>query len=1228
MRLAVGRLYTADTSEELGTVFAVTAKLALTAFHCVGDRTKKKILESRVQCIWEIGRSNAVVEDFDAVNDVALLRLSRQISPDLQPIRLTRSTDVNQQFVAPGAPSVVKGIFTYAASGRVTWIDSLLTGEGAPAIQLSCRDSVAGLALKGLSGAPVLVGESKKAIGLIRWNPPRDDNPNLAAGASLYAAPSNAILTKWPELDDREEGNRETLLNTFTALLTRHAEQRRSIVADQLVQFILSCDIGIRQEDLISKYEGKSADRCCVEVETACVIFEVVDSLALDEAVRAGERRLSRYLSSRSRAKLQRYIGVLTDGTNWYTYHRVNDKLRRVFGATLTLDPMVAGPEQLRTWLEALLATEQHLTPTPREIVLKLGAHSPSYAMHSEELRGIYRKYRTLPTVKVKRDMWANLLTTAAGTNFTNNDDLFVDHTLLVVMAEIIGHAVIGFHPEDPKISAETIVAGTLFSQAQIGGVIEADFFDWIAHVPDGDRFVKGLAKRIARFAWGSVEHDVMKTLYESIIPQETRHQLGEYYTPDWLAEEILENCVLDPLHQRVLDASCGSGTFLFHAVRRYVNMASRAGISDTQIIREAGEHVIGFDVHPVAVTLARVTYLLAIGKDRLQRRDRPAFAIPVYLGDSLRWGRESTLWSQDGLSVPTRLDHQTFLNDPEFALQTEEAPNLDFPDAVVANADLFDRLVSELAELATSRTRHSPVPKLTATFRRFEIFDELERFTLTSTFKAMCKLHDDERDHIWGYYLRNLARPVWLARPENRVDVLIGNPPWLAYRYMTSIQKASFRGMSTQRGLWTGSSVATHQDLSALFVARSIEQYLRPGGIFGFVMPLGTLSRTQYSGFRSGRYSTSSDEVIVGFDQPWDLHGVKPAFFPQSVGVIFGRRLEEGSSPVGLTGAAEMWSGKFDTKTASRLDARTHIARAVSEATIHGSGSAYGRCFSQGAALVPRLLFVVSPGDAGPLGTGANRSAIRSKRSAFEKKPWKDLPSVSGTIEREFIRDLYLGDSLLPFRRLKTSQAVIPWVDGDLLDGEDERIDFYPGLAKWWRSAEAIWNRYRSSDQLSLIEQLDYRRKLTRQLATSRPRVIYNKSGMYLAAATVADPEAIIDQQLYWGEFDDEDEAKFLTAILNSSVLTAAVRPLQARGEHNPRHFDKAVFQASIPLYVSSNPTHRQLAGLADRAEQVAAEVPLERVRFEAMRRRVRAALIDDGVAQEIDAIVKSLLA
>jgi hypothetical protein len=139
---------------------------------------------------------------------------------------------------------------------------------------------------------------------------------------------------------------------------------------------------------------------------------------------------------------------------------------------------------------------------------------------------------------------------------------------------------------------------------------------------------------------------------------------------------------------------------------------------------------------------------------------------------------------------------------------------------------------------------------------------------------------------------------------------------------------------------------------------------------------------------------------------------------------------------------------------------------------------------------------------------------------------------------------------------------------------------------------------------------------------------VVYTKSGMYLAAAIVSDPTAVIDHKLYWGPATSVNEARFLTAIMNSTILTMAVRPLQGRGEHNPRDFDKYIFQLPIPLYDPRDSSHEFLVALAERSEQVAARVELPTVRFEAQRRRIREALIEDGVSVDIDSIVKMLLA
>lgn len=1001
------------------------------------------------------------------------------------------------------------------------------------------------------------------------------------------------------------------LRSVVSRMANRNVSRTEANVQSDLHLLLTTAPLNLSDGDLETiTLKSPAGHRRRIDVEIGHTVFEVKKDLRAGNVRAEAVEQLAGYVRSRIQTRGTRYVGVLTDGADWHLYHLTpGHDLERT--ATFTVDAANPDVDGLVIWLEGLLATGQRITPNPTEIRRRLGAGSPAHALNAAELAAIYAQHRRMPTVALKRELWAKLLTTAFGTAFEDDDHLFVEHTLLVITAEIIGHAVVGFHPADPSIPAATITSGRLFAQAQIGGVVESDFFDWVTEVPGGDRLVKDLARRLSRFAWEQVEHDVMKVLYESVISADTRHRLGEYYTPDWLADQVVSAAVDEPIRQRVLDASCGSGTFLFHAIRQYLDAADVAGRSNADAIQGVTTKVVGVDVHPVAVTLARVTYLLAIGMDRLRSDDRPAFTVPVYLGDSLQWGQRNDLLTHAGLTVPTEDGSQLF------------ADQLLFPERVLADAGRFDRLVSTLADKAASRAPGSAIPSVTATLRLFAVHSD-DRPVIERTFRVMCELQDRGRDHIWGYYVRNLARPVWLAHPDNRVDVLVGNPPWLAYRFMTAAMQAAFRIMSMDRQLWAGASVATQQDLSGLFVARCVELYLRDGGRFGYVMPWGTLSRRQYAGFRAGDHTTPTDLVRVGFDQPWDLHQVKPAFFPVPACVVFGQRRQEAGA---LNQPAEVWSGRLPAADLPSSAAMQHLTRTTGEArTKPPAASPYAARFANGASVFPRVLFIVEEDRSSPFGAGAGRRAVRSARGRNEKPPWKGLPDLTGVVERQFLHPLYHGDAVLPFRTRQPATAVVPW-DGTRLLGGDEHLDLYPGLAEWWRAADRLWTQHRSSDRLTLLQRLDYRRGLTQQFPAAPYRVVYTKSGMYLAAATVTDPVAVVDHVLYWGSASSLDEARYLTAILNSQALTLAVRPLQARGEHNPRHYDKYVWQVPLPIFNPADPLHLELTALAERAELVATDVDLPAVRFEALRRRIREALVGDGVAEAIDEAVGQLL-
>ena len=223
----------------------------------------------------------------------------------------------------------------------------------------------------------------------------------------------------------------------------------------------------------------------------------------------------------------------------------------------------------------------------------------------------------------------------------------------------------------------------------------------------------------------------------------------------------------------------------------------------------------------------------------------------------------------------------------------------------------------------------------------------------------------------------------------------------------------------------------------------------------------------------------------------------------------------------------------------------------------------------------------------------------------------------------------MHLGATMVAYRARSPELAIVPWLDCELLDGRHERLDEFPGLAAWWREAERTWERNKSpSSRLSLRDQVDFQGKLRRQLPAARHRVVYTGTGQHLAACRIDDSLAVISHTLYWAAAETVEEARYLTAVLNSEALRDAVAPLQARGQHNPRHFDLHVFALPFPIFDRDREAHQTLAELARVAEDVAGAVAIDpRWQFQKARRAVRDALREHGVAGQINAAVGELL-
>lgn len=913
------------------------------------------------------------------------------------------------------------------------------------------------------------------------------------------------------------------------------------------------------------------------------------------------EDQLAKYLAERERATGNRFLGIATDGASFVAFQRINGRFAR-------LDEHIvqqADPRGLLRWLDTAITVRADLPPDPETMRAEFGRDSLVFRRCTQELRELWELAKRIPEASLKKELWSRHLEFVYGT-LIEPDELFLQHTYLTVVAKTLALRTLVTGP----LPADDLLAGTPFVNSGLDGAVETDFFDWVRLVPPGRELVRRIAGQVERFRLSEIEVDVLKALYESLIDPAQRHYLGEYYTPDWLADWVCREAIPEPLNTRALDPACGSGTFLFHLVRRFLDAADANQVPLQEALERCTSQVLGIDVHPVAVLFARVTYLLAIGSQRLQRRTGK-LSVPVYLGDALQW------------------DVRQLLKEEEIEIAVPGEQPLLFPGTVAGNPTLLDSVLRTMRDMADQA---GSVRAFQSWMAANTPLPEHDRQILAESYVKMRALHAAGRNHIWTYIVRNLTRPLWLSVSSAKPDVVIGNPPWLRFNAMSKRLQERFRQACKERGLWVGGRVATHQDLSAYFFVRCVERYLADGGRIAFVMPLASLGRAQYAGFRYGQYATPSGTVMatVRFERAWTFDSDVQPLFPVPSSVVFGRKA---STRALLPKTVLAYRGQLlrrdATPDAARSALRGHEMPWPQIVDDGAFASVYRKRFKQGATVVPRRLLIVVPAATGPLGRDRSAPLVMSRVGAQDKKPWKNLAPLEGQIEQRFLRPIYFGESVAPFRALEPFTAVVPWDErSSTLMNSGRALDAgFPHVAQWLKRAEALWKKH-GLGNMSFLEQMDYYGKLSSQFPIARLRVVYSKAGILPVAAIIRDEEAIIDHKLYWMATGVVDEARYLVGILNSEAVRGRIEGLQSEGQFGKRDFDKVMFSLPIPRFQRGNLLHQEIAQAAVHAEGVAARVQIEAEQsFQSKRRAIREALISDGVSRRLDVLITRLI-
>ena len=809
--------------------------------------------------------------------------------------------------------------------------------------------------------------------------------------------------------------------------------------------------------------------------------------------------------------------------------------------------------------------TGQRLAPTSGDIVIRLGRDSTAFNTSLRRLGALYDAVADDSTVRTKFREWNTLLAKVYGSALGDRT-LFLKHTYLVMISRAIVAAALAPTQLGTVKQFRGLVDGEFFRGMGIQNLAEPDFFSWALDTPSEAGFcdvVHQLLGGLGVYDFAKLDEDILKELYQGLVDPEQRHDLGEYYTPDWLAELTLEQ--IGYKGGKLLDPSCGSGGFLFAAVQRL----RATGLKGIKLVKTVIESLVGVDAHPVAVLMAKANLLLALPDER--HNYGKFINLPVYMADTLMTDEDA--------------------NQGIMRVKVSEGEVFHIPVGTVTSWEM-DEVIDRLSGIA-ARSLASPEREAAGAAGAKKIlskFTAQERFYWLQNYSLLRKLEGERRNTVWAYILKNAYRPLFLRR--EKVDYIVGNPPWLSLRYVKDKgYKERIKELTFQHGLLAKTDVKlfTQMDTSTLFFNHCAREFLKPGGTIAFVLPKTVvLPAKQHARFQE-----------QGFSQIHDFTDVAPLFNVRTCLVVRG----PGNRKDRIR--RTKWAGTLPKRNINLTDATPCLSSERDEFSFLATGqprSPYFDKFLNGANLYPRCPIFVSPPDDKAVVADAPFLATSEEAWKDSKPNWR--LRLNGQVEKELLFGTVLAKDLIPFAVRKLSLVILPLKetshhDLKILNSTALLDEGFEHAHDWFRKAEKLWEQKRKDDGMTLQETLDFNGKLTEQSLRAKFIVLYNKSGTNLSAAMLTPKETkkigalpirgfVTDNVCYRYYAASEEEAAYLVGILNSSVVNEAIKPYQPEGLLGERDIHRRPFEAcAIPLFQPKHRLHQRIAEAARKARE-----------------------------------------
>ncbi len=894
--------------------------------------------------------------------------------------------------------------------------------------------------------------------------------------------------------------------------------------------------------------------------------------------------------------------GVLSDTIRWYGYSILlvgeveegnlygadNIQLTELEHIDLTLDTT---EEFLRfeQFSHRFFGREQSRLLSAKSLVIDFGIDSTFYRNNIGDIVNLVDTAMSERPIYADliKSLWQNFVAYLGVSDYGEfSNETYVNELYLITVAKIICVNILNGLPIiSDENEMRQILNGEYFAQQNIVNLVDYDYYGWLNDSPYLEELIVcgiSIQRQLVEYDYSFiVDEDLFGELLAQLANREHRLLLGQDFTPHWVANQIVTKSISElPADEmpRILDMCCGSGVFLIESIR---NVRDRYSITfnnyDEEKDRIVFSCVMGFDIDPLAVMLAKVNWVLSM-RD-LFSLHTGEIIIPVYHADSL--------------FAATPITHNIPDNELENYCLNFDGNQIMLPAFLLSSQyrKVFESFMSKCYRVAMNRAEQieydlndTMLTSLISTIsRESEVIlanDQNEKLvdSARNLILQLEQLQRDGRNGIWYFILSNSYRP---GLSKHQFNCIVSNPPWLAMsKLANNPYKEALSSKAALYGIRPTGPAHLHMELGTTFLLNAIDKYLQDNGVWSCVMPGSLLSGFHHESLRQERYRNGITPVQMQINEIWELP--KTTFKNKAI-VLSGKKIDC-MNPTELNGRIYKNNQFYDVCTYNLITQGNRSAW-----TNHEQVEVFAdlvndnpMIFTEGADVFPRTALFHTM----TLQQNGNWNISRIEQTSELNYLVNDVninictDLCASDFENAFVFDCLISKHLSPFYVSNPAKVIIPAIkneDGWRPINQDD-------MALMNRSTEYVFNNIQREIDKSFTDifnrVINIRGKLKKQkFALGNWLVLSSAGGTNPCAAYINlndfdSSKLIIDQTLYWYLAENEQEAIYIVGMLNSNALASAIKDFQPQGEFGPRHIHTIPYKI-IPKYDEDNPAH-----------------------------------------------------